>query len=151
MLFSCPIITTDLLSQLIFYREAVKMSVSLNRFGLSYLSSVMFLEVIICSFVKFRNFRVLSFECIVPLLCTTFCHWLIYIYNIYKSFAPLSWAENWCCKMFTSTQQVHTMSTHVGCVWMYSAEVPSQIHMTCAVILLHEYSVHLAYCESAVL
>ena len=60
MLFLCPIITTDLLSQLIFYREAVKTSRSLNRFGLSYLFSVMFLEVIICSFVKFRNFRVLS-------------------------------------------------------------------------------------------
>ena len=71
---------------------------------------------------------------------------LAHIY-IYISFAPLSWAENWCCKMFTSTWQVHTMSTQLGCVWMYSAEVPSQIHMTCAVILLHEYSVHLAYCE----
>ena len=37
LLFSCPIITTDLLSQLTFHRAAGKTSCSLNRFGISYL------------------------------------------------------------------------------------------------------------------
>ena len=37
LLFSCPIITIDLLSQLIFYRAARKTSCSLSRHGLSYL------------------------------------------------------------------------------------------------------------------
>ena len=59
LLFSCLIITTNLLSQLIFYRAAGKMSCSLNRlvsviFSVS-LFFILFFEVIICSFIKLRN------------------------------------------------------------------------------------------------
>ena len=44
LLFSCLTITTDLLSQLIFYRAPFeKTSCSLHRFGLSYLFYVSFL------------------------------------------------------------------------------------------------------------
>ena len=49
-LFSCPVITTNLLSQLIFYRAAGKTSCSLNRFGLSYFLSMS----LFCNYIFFH-------------------------------------------------------------------------------------------------
>ena len=84
-LFSCPIITTDLLSQLIFYRAAGKTSSSLNRFGLSYLFCLFYFYFLKQFFVLSLNLKSLvkflsafsHFCCCLFCFCTTFCHWLI--------------------------------------------------------------------------
>ena len=76
-MFSCLIISTDLLLQLIFYRAAGKKLCWLNSFGLSYLFCLWKNQKII----KLRNFSKiceLKFWVHCPIFCTTFCHWLIY-------------------------------------------------------------------------
>ena len=86
LLFSCLIITTDLLPQLILYRAAGKTPCLLNRFGLSslfyvFFFSFLFFEVFICSFIKLRNFSKISelkFWVLCPIFYTNFCHWFMW-------------------------------------------------------------------------